>query len=221
MTTDELLLKAPTVIKELGAEFVRRGHECMLADAQSQLTACFLLAIRLTSLLCGMACVLKPNARDSLDVLVRAYTESRDLLMTFRFDDQGIRNKVHGWFLPNGAWKPEHTRVDTFLARLSGSDAELAKRWKMQSALAHPTAQAAKNSTAVALAWSAPGQGIAQSYADKMQPKIDDYLVSVGTLIVAATVDAPGWIRLDCDDARMPNVEPFRLEAAALLSGHR
>jgi hypothetical protein len=221
MTTDELLPKAPAVIKELGAEFVRRGHECMLADPQSQLTACFLLAIRSTSLLYGMARVLKPNTRDSLDVLMRAYTESRDLLMTFRFDNQGIRNKVHGWFLPNGAWKPEHTRADTFLERLSGSDAELAKRWKIQSALTHPTALAARNSVAVARAWAAPGKGIAQSYADKMQRKVDDYLVSVGTLIVAATVDAPGWIQLDCDDARMPNVEPFRLEAAALLSGHR
>src|ERR1017187_2170609 len=174
MTTDDLLLAAPAVLTELGAEFLRRGHECMIADPKSQLSACFLLAMRSLSLLCGMGALMKPNVRDSLDVLTRAYTESRDLLMTFRFDDQGIRNKVHGWFLPNGAWKPEHTRVDTFLARLSGSDAELAKRWKMQSALAHPTAQAAKNSTAVALAWSAPGQGIAQSYADKMQPKIDD-----------------------------------------------
>jgi hypothetical protein len=54
-----------------------------------------------------------------------------------------------------------------------------------------------------------------------MRPKIDDYLVSLGTLIVAATVEAPGWISLGCDDAQMPNVEPFRLEAAALLGGHR
>src|ERR1017187_5181838 len=136
MTTDDLLLAAPAVLTELGAEFLRRGHECMIADPKSQLSACFLLAMRSLSLLCGMGALMKPNVRDSLDVLTRAYTESRDLLMTFRFDDQGIRNKVHGWFLPNGAWKPEHTRVDTFLARLSGSDAELAKRWKMQSALA-------------------------------------------------------------------------------------
>ncbi|MGA2183994.1 MAG: hypothetical protein ABSH47_13275 [Bryobacteraceae bacterium] len=221
MTTDELLLKAPTVIGELSSEFVRRGHECMLADAQSQLTACFLLAIRAISLLCGMGCLLKPNARDSLDVLMRAYIESRDLLMTFRFDDQGIRNKVHAWFLPNGPWKPEHKRVDTFLQRLSGADAELATRWKMMSALSHPTAQAAKNSAAMVAAWAAPGRGVTETYAETMQLKIDDYLVAIGTLIVATTIDRPGWIPLGCDDTRMPNVEPFRLEAAALLSGHR
>jgi hypothetical protein len=193
----------------------------MVADEESQLTACFLLAIRATSLLCGMGYLLKPNARDSLDVLVRAYIESRDLLMTFRFDDQGIRNKVHGWFQSNGAWKPEHSRVNEFLRRLSGGDAELATRWKMMSALSHPTVQAARNSAANARAWAAPGQGIRETYAEKMQPKIDDYIVSIETLIVAATIDRPSWIPLGCEDARMPNVEPFRLEAAELLSGHR
>ncbi len=220
MTTAKLLLKAPIVIKELGAEFVRRGHECMITDPQSQLTACFLLAIRSVSLLCGMGCLLKPNARDSLDVLVRAFIESRDLLMTFRFDDQGIRNKIHGWFL-HGTWKAEHKRVETFLERLSGADSELGNRWKMLSAFSHPTAQAAKNSVVMTAAWAAPEMVRPESYADKMQLKIDDYLVSVATLCVAATVDAPGWIRLACDDALMPNVEPFRLEAAALLSRHR
>jgi hypothetical protein len=222
MTTGELMLRVPTVIGELGAEFVRKGHESMIADAHSQLTACFLLAIRSASLLCGMGCLLKPNARDSLDVLVRAYIESRDLLMTFRFDDQGIRNKVHGWFLPNGPWKPEHRRVNTFLQRLSGSDAELATRWSSLSALSHPTAQAAQNSAAVALPWAAQANPSGENYTDKMQPKIDDYLVSVATLIVATTVNAPGWIQLGCDDTRMPNVEPFRLDVATLLlSGHK
>jgi hypothetical protein len=210
VTRDELLLRAPVVIRELGSELVRRGPECMVADEESQLTACFLLAIRATSLLCGMGYLLKPNARDSLDVLVRAYIESRDLLMTFRFDDQGIRNKVHGWFQSN-----------EFLRRLSGGDAELATRWKMMSALSHPTVQAARNSAANARAWAAPGQGIRETYAEKMQPKIDDYIVSIETLIVAATIDRPSWIPLGCEDARMPNVEPFRLEAAELLSGHR
>jgi hypothetical protein len=88
MTKDKLLLSAPRVIRELGAEFVRRGHECMLADQESQFTACFLLACRATSLLCGIGSLLKPNCRESLDVLMRAYIETRDLLMTFRFDDK-------------------------------------------------------------------------------------------------------------------------------------
>jgi len=94
----ELLIKAPVVITELGSEFVRRGQESMLADEKSQHTACFLLAIRATSLLLGMGTLLKPNCRDSLDVLIRAYLESRDLLMTFRFDDQGTRKRIQGWF---------------------------------------------------------------------------------------------------------------------------
>ena len=208
---------------ELGVEFLRRGDESMIADPKSQLSACLLLAIRSLSLLCGMGALMKPNVRDSLDVLTRAFAESRDLLMTFRFDDQGIRNRVHGWFLPDGAWKPEHKRVETFLKGLSGNDAELAKRWRLQSSVNHPTSLAAMNSTHVAIAWIAPGKGeqAKESNAKKMRPKIDDYLVCLGTLIVAATVEAPGWISLGCDDARMPHVEPFRLDAASLLSGHR
>jgi hypothetical protein len=169
-----------------------------------------------------MGSLLKPNIRDSLDVLVRAYAESRDLLMTFRFDDEGARGKIQRWFLGKQEWNPEYKRVNAFLKHLSGNDAELAKRFGMQSSVSHPTALAAKNSTAVALAWASKGKGTqaCESNEHKLQPKIDDYLVCVGTLIVAATIDAPGWIPLGCDLARMPNVEPFRLEAAALLSGH-
>ena len=37
MTTGDLLLAAPAVITELGAEFLRRGDECMIADPKSQL----------------------------------------------------------------------------------------------------------------------------------------------------------------------------------------
>jgi hypothetical protein len=155
-----------------------------------------------------------------MDDLDRAYNETRDQLLTFRYDDQGIRKRIHGW-INAGAWKPDHIRVNKFLQRLSGADAELATRWSTLSSFSHPTADAAKNSAAIAIAWAAPGKGRMESYDAKMLFKMNDYLVSVGTLIVAATVDAPGWIQLGCDDARMPSVEPFRLGAAALLSGHR
>jgi hypothetical protein len=48
-----------------------------------------------------------------------------------------------------------------------------------------------------------------------MNPKIADYLASVGTLIVATTFDEfSELIPLGCDLNRMPNVEPFRLSAA-------
>ena len=79
------MVLAPTAIKELTAELFRRGDECMKADETSQSTACFLLALRLASLLCGMGLLLKPSTRDSYDVLARSFMESRDLLLTFRF----------------------------------------------------------------------------------------------------------------------------------------
>jgi hypothetical protein len=223
ISTADLLLQVPSVMTELGAEFVRRGHECMLASPESQFSACFLLVIRALSLLGGMGALLKPNVRDSFDVLARAFTESRDLLMTFRFDDQGTRGKIQKWFAGKQEWNADYKRVNAFLKELSGNDAELAKRFGLQSSVSHPTVQAAKNSTHIALAWIAPGKGeqAKESNEQKMKPKIDDYLVCVGTLIVAATVEAPGWISLGCDDARMPHVEPFRLQAAALLHDHR
>lgn len=157
MTVAELLILAPTVVQEMGNEFVRRG----------------------------------------------------------------TRNKIHGWFRQPNVWKAEHRRVDKFLKRLSGNDPELEPRWGMQSAVSHPTATATLNSTAVALSWLAPRFARHETYEDKMKHQIGDYIVCVGTLMVATTVDAPDWISLGCDDARMPNVEPFRLEAAKLLSGHR
>jgi hypothetical protein len=50
MTIDELLIVAPTVIKEMANEFFQRGDECMKANPTSQETACFLLALRSVSL---------------------------------------------------------------------------------------------------------------------------------------------------------------------------
>ena len=76
MTVDELLIVAPTVIKEMANEFFQRGDEGMKANATSQETACFLLALRSVSLLCGMGVLLKPNTRDSLDVLIRSFMEN-------------------------------------------------------------------------------------------------------------------------------------------------
>ena len=81
---NELLIAAPAVLAELTKELVRRGDEEYRKSPESQITACFFLAIRSASLLCGMAKLLIPQARDSLEVLSRGFLEARDLLMTFR-----------------------------------------------------------------------------------------------------------------------------------------
>jgi hypothetical protein len=62
---DEILVTAPVILGELMREFVRRGDEEYQKDPQSQAPACFFLAIRSTSLLCGIGKLLKPQTRDA------------------------------------------------------------------------------------------------------------------------------------------------------------
>jgi hypothetical protein len=218
-TLDELLVLAPTVIKELTSEFFRRGDECMRTDETSQSTACFLLALRSASLLCGMGLLLKPGTRDSYDVLARSFMESRDLLLTFRFDDEGIRNRIRTWFkgVDQNAWKPLHKKCEAFVNRLAGGETELARRWSAFSALTHPTVHAAKHSTALVVSW-VTGRSKSEDFNAIMEPKVADYLTSISTLIIATTFDFPQWVTLGCDMGRMPSVEAFRLGAARVTS---
>ena len=172
MTIEEILVTSPTVLNELATEFVRRGGECIDADSTSQTTACFLLAIRSVSLLMGIAFLMKPNSRDSSDVLTRAFMESRDLLMTFRFDEQGTRNKIKRWFEGNNdnTWRAEHKKCERFIKQLSGSDTGLGSRWSMFSAISHPTIHAAKQSTAMVVSW-VTGRSKAEDYGPTMHLK--------------------------------------------------
>ena len=208
MTLNELMLQAPGVVKEMGAEFVRRGHASMSADPESQPTGCFLLANRATSLLCGMALLMRPNTRDSYDVLARSFMETRDLLLDFRFDDNKTRHRVKRWFKKK-EWSVSYKRCEAFLNHLSGGDLELGKRWGMFSSLAHPTITACRNSTALTVSWIT---GRKDDFKEAMEAKVADYLMCIGTLIIATTSDFAGWVPLGCDPDRMPNVRTFRDE---------
>jgi hypothetical protein len=210
----DLLDRVPLVLKELSAEFYRVGGRCMDIDPDSQISACFLLGFRSTSLLWGMKSLLEPATRDSWDVLSRSYMETRDLLLTFRFDDDGIRNTIQTWFkgLNDSTWKARHKKTEEFIKTIGGGDTELAKRWSAFSALSHPTIHAAKYSTNLVVTRVT---GRPEDYDAAMNPKIADFLASIGTFIVATTFDQfPEWIPLGCDLNRIPNVEPFRLSVA-------
>jgi hypothetical protein len=219
MTMDQLLAHAPTVIQELTTELVRRGDACMKAAETSPLTACFFLALRSVSLLSGLEVLLKPLTRDSYDALARSFLESRDLLMTFRFDDQGTRNRIHAWFKSSGdgAWKAYHKTCEKFINRLGGGPTEFGERWSMFSALSHPTVHAARHSVSMAVS-RLSGQFRFEDINTTMTFKTADYLESIATLIAATTFDLPGWISLGCDMDRMPNVEPFRVQVVEVAS---
>ena len=216
-TLDELLVLAPQIIKELASEFVRRGDECMGKDKTSQSTACFLLGLRAISILTAMGLLLKPSTRDSYDVLTRSFMESRDLLLTFRFDNKDIRRQIELWFkgTTENSWKPRHKICDAFIKNLGAGDAELSKRWSVFSVLTHPTYHAATSSAALTVSW-VTARIKTEDFEAAMEPKIADYLVSTSTLIVVATFEFKEWIPLGCDLNRMPNVEPFRLAVAKI-----
>ena len=108
---EELLTAAPTVLEEMVREFVRIANVHGQADKQSQATACSLLAIRSVSLLCSMGLLLRPSTLDGYDVLARSFLESRDLLTTFRFDNEGARKQIHAWFAGKEGWKPKHNGI--------------------------------------------------------------------------------------------------------------
>jgi hypothetical protein len=209
---EQLLVAAPGVLDEMVKEFVRVANIHGQADRQSQKTACSLLAIRSVSLLCSMGLLLRPPTLDGYDVLARSFLESRDLLTTFRFDNEGARKQIRSWFAGNDGWKPKHKVCEEFIERIGGRDPEFARRWGIFSGLCHPTARATENSgalTAARLAGTVPEDDI-------MRPKIADYVANVASLKFAATFDAPGWISLGCDLNRMLTAEPFRLDTAAI-----
>jgi hypothetical protein len=214
---NELLLSAPGVLKELAMDLTRRADEEYRKDAKSQASACFLLALRSISLLMGMGGLLRPQTRDSIKVLIRGFLESRDLLMTFRFDDQSIRNKIGIWF--TGAvgttWKAEHKRCEAYFEKLGYGGSEFAKKWSQITTLAHPTRYAAQNSVACVTLWAAnpPRQ---DDYVSMMEPEIADYLTSIASFIVLATHDLPGLISLGLDLNRMPNIDQFRANVYAI-----
>ncbi|MGO9274960.1 MAG: hypothetical protein ACLQOO_32810 [Terriglobia bacterium] len=210
MTFNEALAIAPTVIGELGAEFVRRGDECLKADKTSQPTACMFLALRSVSLLLGMGKLMDTSTFDSWDVLARSFLESTDLLMTFRFDDEGARTKIGYWFARkvDSSWKADHHKCEEFIRRLGQGETEFATRWSVMTTLSHPTLYAAQNSAINVAAWVRKIEGS----TDAMVNKVADYLTLLAKLIVITTFDLPGWVPLGFDLSRMPNADRFQTE---------
>lgn len=214
-----LLMAAPSVLGELKDEFIRRADQCLLANPKSQVSACLLLALRSVSLLISMGLLLKPTARDSFDVLARSMMESRDLLMTFRFDDGGARQRIAYWFegKRDNAWKADRKKCVDFLMKLGADNLSLEERWSMLSVMSHPTIYAAEHS-AGSLVSQMAGRFEREDVSASMMAKRADFLVSISRFIMATMLDPPGWISLGCDHSRLPQVESFseRVETVAL-----
>lgn len=217
MDINDVFLDAPGAILELTSELIRRADEEYKKDQKSQLTACFLLAIWSASLLSGIARLIMPETHDSLEVLSRGFLEARDLLLTFRFDHKGTRDKISYWFAGtvDNSWKAEHRKCEELLARIGFGGSEFAKRWSMATTLAHPTVFASQNSIVCASSWAGKPPRILD-FQTMMQGKVADYLASIASLIVIATYDIPELVSLGCDLNRLPNIDAFRANAFAV-----
>jgi hypothetical protein len=218
MDINHVFLDAPAVLVELTREFVRRSDEEYRKDPRSQLTACFFLATRSASLLWGIGKLIGvPETHDSSEVLSRGFLEARDLLLTFRFDHSGTRERIGYWFAGkvDNSWKAEHTKCEELMARIGYGGAEFGKRWSMTTTLAHPTMFASHNSMVCASSWAGSPPRILD-FQRMMQSKVADYLASIASLIVMATYELPGLVTLNCDLNRMPNIDSFRTNAFAV-----
>jgi len=215
MSLTDVLDDAPKALDELTSELVRRADEAMRDNNKSQLTACLQLGLRSASIMHGMARVLDLSTLDSYETLNRAAIEARDLLMHFRFDDKGTREKIGYWFAgaKDNAWKADHTKVEEFLKKQGALDVQLGVSWSRVSVLAHPTMYAADNSTVIIVHRKTGllnGLNITQKRAD--------YVVGMARLIMACAYDFPGWIQLGLNHSNMPSFQWF-CQSAELIGG--
>jgi hypothetical protein len=198
-------------------EFFRVGGENFDRDVNSQHTACFMLGIRSASLLTAMGKMLQADSFDSYDVLQRAFLETRDLLTTFRFDQDGTRVRIKVWFRDKDkdGWKPEHGVCERFLESVGAENVQLARKWGTFSALSHPTYRATHNSVAVSGSPMSPQKG--QELIDMLDEKVADYITATVTLFIVMSFELQGWVRLGCDAARMPTAEKLRVSAPPIV----
>jgi hypothetical protein len=211
-----LLQSAAVVLAELTKELIRRSHQEGNKDRRSQVSACLFLAIRSASLLSGIGQVLRPDFLDSAEVLNRAFLESRDLLMTFRFDHDETRQRIAYWF--NGkvdsSWKANHDKCNQFWKK-RGYQTDFGLRWSQSTTLSHPTVYASTNSLNCASIWAVRAP-LPPDISEMVDFKRADFLMCINTLIVITTIDGPGLVSLGCDPSRMAHNERFRAEVSAV-----
>jgi hypothetical protein len=206
MTLDDLMPIAETVIDDLSAALILRGHEAMLVDNKSQLVACLQLGLRSASMMRGMAKVLALETFDSYEVLARAAIEARDLLMHFRFDDRDTKVRIGFWFAgkKDNSWQANHAKLDKFLADQDALlNTEFKSSWEKLSVIAHPTMYAADNSTVVTV-YRMTGR---LNWLNLLQRRAD-YVVGVARLALATVWNFPRWIPLGLD---IENIEKLQL----------
>lgn len=217
ITVLDLLPQGAEVIEEVSAEYLRVAEIATTEDPRSQRSACLLLALRAASILRGMKGVLTPETTDCAYLLARPFIEARDLLLTFRFNGESTRKKIHAWFegKGDGVWKPNHQRCEDYLRSIGGGESELEIRWSMLSALNHPTYVAATNSARL-IEWRIkkphePSPAI-------FSVTVADYLFSFASLVGLTACEQPKWVSLGLDRARIQRSLAFSRAVAEVAA---
>lgn len=214
MNLDEIVDAAPNLLEALTRELLDRHAFALYVNRKSQLTACLQLGLRAASILHGMSKVLDLHTIDSYETLVRAAIEARDLLMYFRFDDKGTRDKIGYWFAGrhDSAWKADHARLDEFLTKQDVLlKTQLGESWSRTSVLTHPTMYAADNSTVVVI--NRMTGRVNALDGTQITMKRADYVVGIARLVLATVYDLPGWIPLGLNPVNIPNLQQFCINA--------
>jgi hypothetical protein len=198
------------MLDALTRELIQKAGDAMRANAKSQLTACLQLGLRSASIMHGMERVLDLQTLDSYETLNRAAIEAKNLLMHFRFNDKGTREKIGYWFAgaKDQAWKADHTKVEAFLTTQGALDLKLGEGWSKVSVLTHPTKYASDNSTVVILHRTT---GLLNGL--NIEQKRADYVIGIARLFLATVLNFPGWIPLGLNHANMPSFQSFCLNA--------
>ena len=214
MNLDGIVEAAPDVLEALTREIFVNSDAAMLADSESQLTACLQLGLRSASIMHGMSKVLDLHTFDAYETLNRAAIEARDLLMHFRFDDADTRKRIGYWFTgaKDNAWKADHARLDQFLTKQGVLlNTQLGESWSRMSVLAHPTRYAADNSTVVIVnRMTGRLNGIDST---NITLKRADYVVGIARLFLATVYDLPGWIPLGLNLENISDFKQFCINA--------
>lgn len=204
---DGIVDAAPKVLEALTRDLFNHADTAMRGDSKSQLTACLQLGLRSASIMHGMSRVLDLHTVDSFEVLNRAAIEARNLLMHFRFNDKGTRQKIGYWFAgaKDNAWKADNARLDEFFTKQGVlTNCQFGVTWSKMSVLAHPTMYAADNSTVV-LVNRLTGR-LNDIDNTNITLKRADYVVGVARLLLATVHDLTGWISLGLN----PNIPDFQ-----------
>ena len=198
-------------LEELETELLRVGAEqCDHLRQENQLSAVVLLLLRAASLFRSMVELYRPENLDGFDAVRRAFLETWFLAFQLRFrQDEGDTGR---WLArAPQSWGSDIARLERYARQRGHAAPNLGRAYGGLSGLAHPTRDAAENSTALI----AQRRGINieaalvnQAFAD-LGAELEQLLYKLIWLVMD---EDAGFIALPVIERNMPNASRFAEE---------